>query len=83
MNDEDKRARAERYAAHMKGWRDGASIKAMDQNFMQHPTRPDLHEAYDIGYGMGRLARGTAGAWASTHYGFTPQIVRTQEGEPT
>lgn len=45
-----------RYHAYRQGWRDGAAGRPEAKPFVEHATRPDMVEAYKLGYARGGLA---------------------------
>lgn len=66
------------YQSYMKGWRDGAAFKSLDENFRKHENA-SLREAYGRGYSDGRVAMNSASHSASERYGYSPTILRTAE----
>ena len=46
----------EQLQAFRRGWRDGACSRAKRKEFVEHPTRHDLKEAYGRGYDVGHAA---------------------------
>lgn len=78
-HDTRERSYGERYSIYMRGWKDGASIKAMAD---RDGWRADLVEAYESGYGDGRAARRVAASNGAEKYGYTPLIVRAEEAIP-
>lgn len=44
------------FQSYRRGWRDGACATAKRREFMEHPTRHDLRDAYERGYNHGRVA---------------------------
>jgi ribosome modulation factor len=75
----DERTKAELYQSYIKGWRDAASIKSMDNRFVNHATRRDLAKAYFDGYNAGYKARREAFDLAALTYEYKPNILRAQE----
>lgn len=63
------------YMAYMKGWRAGASAKALDPRFTEHPNL-EIRGAYTNGYGDGHEASKAASRIASGTYSYEPTILR-------
>ena len=64
------------FAAYIRGWSDGASVKAMRSEFTSHAT---LATPYNEGYTDGHKARGMAHVAASEKHGVKLSVVRTPE----
>jgi hypothetical protein len=62
-----------KYQSYVRGWTDGASVKAMRKEFKEHPT---LGSVYCDGYAAGYAARGQMTAAASKLFGHEPSILR-------
>lgn len=58
------------------GWVHGASVKAMDKRFLEHPNL-EMKAEYERGYKDGTEARKAAMDAAYTRLGYTPNILRT------
>jgi hypothetical protein len=69
-------ANRDNFMAFIKGWSDGAGIKAIRKEFENHPT---LRDDYICGYSEGRKARAAAHLAASERYGERIGIVRAPE----
>lgn len=52
----DQGVAAELFMSYSRGWRDGACARPKRREFDEHPTRPDLREAYMKGYDVGHDA---------------------------
>lgn len=61
------------YMIWMRGWADGAGMRAMRPEFTSHPT---FATVYDEAYAAGRAAHGEASVEASARFGYTPNILR-------
>ena len=73
---------ANRYEAYMRGWKDGASIKAMRQEMTALAPKAPLRLSYEDGYTDGRTARAAASQYATRVTGHEPTILRLQaDGE--
>ena len=62
-----------RLMAHIRGWSDGASVRAMRPEFTSHPT---LAGVYDEGYSAGRLARSKMAEAAQVKFGVELSVLR-------
>lgn len=71
----------ELFMSYMRGWFAGAGRKAIDPKFSEHKTRPDIKAEYERGYRDGQAAGRAASAAASERIGYTPSVLRIQEGE--
>ncbi len=69
---------ANNYHAFMRGWRDGATISAMRNEFTSHDNEA-IKEAYLDGYANGRKMRGEASRAATKAYGYEPDILQLAE----
>jgi hypothetical protein len=69
-------ANRDKLMAYIKGWSDGAGVKAIRQEFEDHAT---LRDDYMTGYGDGRKARSAAHLSAAEKYGEKIHVVRTPE----
>lgn len=65
------------YQLYLRGWRDGAAFRALDQELRKHPNEK-FREAYERGYSEGRVALNAASEVASERYGYKPTMLRTQ-----
>jgi hypothetical protein len=62
----------ELFVSYSRGWRDGACALAKRRDFAEHPTRPDLRDAYMKGYDVGHDAYNRdLTAWAA-EVGYDP-----------
>lgn len=77
---------ADRYHAYRQGWRDAASGRGENGDFVRHGTRPDMVKAYLLGFNQSQRAASKALLAAQRKYKFTPSVLRatqhTQEEEP-
>lgn len=69
-------AMCDEFAAYIRGWSDGASVRVMRPEFTSHAT---LATSYNEGYADGRKARNMAHVAASEKYGRKVSVVRTPE----
>ena len=63
------------FHSYMRGWRDGAGMKAIRKEFETHPD-VSLKSAYEEGYSDGRDASSSASEYASRKYSYIPSILR-------
>jgi hypothetical protein len=77
--DAAERLAAELYHSEFRGWRDGAGIRAMDPKFTEHPTRPDLKAAYELGYRRGTEDRREMSKTIASKYSYEPTILRAEK----
>jgi hypothetical protein len=77
-------AAANAYAAHVDGWKHGASLRAMDKRFTEisEPDRVYMKTAYELGYKVGSDARNIAQQDAAQIYDHRPEILRLQSELP-
>jgi hypothetical protein len=73
MNDPQNK---ERFMCYMRGWRDGAAIRAMAN---RDNWRVDLRTAYDAGYGHGRDDYRRVSADVAGTYGYHPSVLRAED----
>lgn len=76
----------ELFWSYRQGWLDGSrrlsAAKEPDKKFTEHPTRPDLTQAYFDGWSDGELAYSNALSAACERYNYNPSPLRqTNEGE--
>ena len=72
---------ANRFHAYMKGWGDGAGVRAINQA-AEHHENAAIRQAYLDGYTSGQQERRRASSWASSVTGYEPSILRAMS-EPT
>jgi hypothetical protein len=79
----DRRAAANCHQAYMRGWKNGASVNAMDPTFIGREKSDPVRKHYEIGYSDGRKARTIAADIATNLTGHVPAILRVAalEGE--
>jgi len=72
----------ERFWSYRSGWGRGAQGKRADPKFAEHPSRPDLSDAYSRGYEDGVLARANALSAEADRLGYDRQaaILRERDG---
>lgn len=66
----------ELFWAYRAGWRDAAASKAESLKYTKHLTRPDLVEAYERGYGDGRIDVVAAMNREMKRVGYVPNPLR-------
>lgn len=76
LETKDEMLAHELVAARRRGWKDGACSLAKRAEVINHPTRPDLTAAYEIGYSAGIKARIAADREICEFYGYVPNVLR-------
>ena len=66
------------FHSFMKGWKDGASSRAMDPKATEHEN-PLIRAAYDAGYGKARKDLNAVAEEAAKTYGYTISVLRLME----
>ena len=69
----------ELWSSYMQGWKDGAVMRPVRNEFSLHKTRPDIATKYQLGYFHGKEARKSAGRGASILFGYYPIPLREEE----
>ncbi len=68
------------YMTFIRGWTDGAGVRAIRDEFANHP---ELGPIYHEGYAAGRVARGEARVVAEKRFGYQEKILRITEDAET
>lgn len=63
------------FHSYMRGWRDGAGMKAIRKEFETH-SDVSIKSAYQDGYSDGRDSASSASEFASRKYSYIPSILR-------
>jgi hypothetical protein len=74
MSDKATVGQRSKFMAYHRGWSDGANVRAMRDEFKDHPL---LAESCNEGYGDGRKARTEAHVAASERFGVKLSVLRS------